>query len=92
MQIDKLPAKHALESLIAQCQREIRNLERFEDARALVATFDLKTAFERAIEAADALEDTFRELEIHNAAAAEWTPGSFEYFRERARLRSIIAG
>lgn len=48
--------KSALESLIAQCNREIANLERFNDSRMLVATFDLQMSYERAIAAADALE------------------------------------
>ena len=53
--LDKL----ALESLVAQCQREVVNLERFEDERCLVATADLASKFADAINAADALQDAW---------------------------------
>lgn len=58
----KAAAKLALESLIAQCQREIRNLERFEDDRCLIATYDIARSFEQVMEDATELEDVYREV------------------------------
>ena len=55
----KTAAKLALESLIAQCHREIRNLERFEDARCLIATADIWRTHERVQETADELTVAF---------------------------------
>jgi hypothetical protein len=55
----KSAAKLALESLIAQCTREITNLERFDDARCLVATADIWSSHERAQEAAEMLAIAF---------------------------------
>lgn len=58
----KAAAKLALESLIAQCQREIRNLERFDDDRCLIATYDIARSFEQAMEDATELENAYREV------------------------------
>ena len=55
----KQQAKFALESLIAQCYDEIRNLERFEDDRCLVATADIFRSHERVQETADDLMIAF---------------------------------
>lgn len=54
-------AKCALESLVSQCYKEIRNLERFEahDERMLIATADLQFSFDRAMSAAQDLQEAF---------------------------------
>lgn len=54
--------KLELESLIAQCYSEMRNLERFEDQRMLIATADLKYHFDAVDEAACDLEEAFDAL------------------------------
>lgn len=56
----KQAAKNALESLIAQCYDEIRNLERFEDNRMLIATADVQSAYDRMLERAEELENAFQ--------------------------------
>lgn len=52
-------AKLALESLIHNCQEELRNLERFEDGRMLIATADVQDSFNSMLERADELEQAF---------------------------------
>ncbi len=59
--MDKTKAKLALESLIAQCVRELRNLEQFSDKRMLIATADLAYHHAVVMEAAEDLEDAFEE-------------------------------
>jgi len=58
----KLQAKAALESLIAQCQRELQNMERFDDDRQTVATYDLQVRFNYAVDAAETFNATYSEL------------------------------
>ena len=53
----KNTVKLEIESLIDQCHREIRNLERYEDKRMLVATADMQFHFERVIDASEELEN-----------------------------------
>lgn len=55
----KLAAKLALENLIRQCNDELRNLERFEDQRMLIATCDIQNSFNAVLERCDELEDAF---------------------------------
>lgn len=52
-------AKLKIESLIAQCYRELRCLEEYSDERHLIATSDLRDRFESAIDAAQDLEHAF---------------------------------
>lgn len=52
----KKAVRLAFDSLILQCSRELRNLDRFDDARMLVATADIWSAHERAQEAAELLQ------------------------------------
>jgi len=59
--MDKTKAKMALESLIAQCYREIRNLEQFSDKRMLIATADLAYHYAVVMEAAEDLEDAYND-------------------------------
>ncbi len=66
--MDKTKAKMALESLIAQCVRELRNLEQFSDKRMLIATADLAYHYAVVVEAAEDLEDAFEEA---NRAGSE---------------------
>lgn len=73
LQDARLNAKLTLQSLISQCERELRNLERFEDDRQLIATADLQYHFSVAIEAADNLEDAFQE-----ASQSKMTEGWIE--------------
>jgi hypothetical protein len=64
----KTAARLALESLIAQCSREIRNLERFDDARCLIATADIWSSHERAQEAAETLAIAFEMEHVSEVA------------------------
>ncbi len=63
MKEQKSKAKMALESLIAQCVRELRNLEQFSDKRMLVATADLAYHYAVVVESAENLEDAFEEAQ-----------------------------
>lgn len=56
-------ARRELESLIEQCCKEIRCLERYSDNRMLVATADLKYHFDEVENKAQELEDAFNELD-----------------------------
>ena len=60
----KADAKLALQSLILHCQREIRNLESFEDRRMLIATADLRRFYEFALNRADEFEDAFLAAQV----------------------------
>ncbi len=60
----KADAKLALQSLILQCQREIRNLDRFEDRRMLIATADLRRFYEFALNCADEFEDAYLAAQV----------------------------
>jgi len=55
----KVDTKLQLHSLIELCWRELRNLERFSDARMLIATADLKHAYDRVEQSAGELEDAW---------------------------------
>lgn len=59
----KTAARLALESLVAQCQREIRNLERFDDARCLIATADLWRSYNQVEQDAYELAEVFAETQ-----------------------------
>lgn len=58
----RMSARLELESLAAQCEREIRNLSRFDDKRMLVAIADLQTRFDQVDDAAGTLEEAFERL------------------------------
>ena len=57
----KVAAKAALESLIGQCYDEIRNIERFDDFRLLIATADIESSVQCVMDAADALEEAYND-------------------------------
>jgi len=73
----KLAAKQELESMIAQCQRELRNLERFEDERMLIATADVQRHWEQLDARAEELEEAFRDWHRGEGARAMTVRNSF---------------
>jgi hypothetical protein len=59
----KLTARNALQRLIASALVELGNLERFEDARQLIATADIKMRFDEMEQAADAFSETWNAIQ-----------------------------
>lgn len=55
----KQAAQFALESLIRQCNRELSNLERFDDERMILATADIQSSVDNVMERADELESAY---------------------------------
>ena len=61
IQTAKNTVKLELESLIEQCHKELRNLERYSDNRMLIATADLRYHFEQVIDSSENLGDVYDE-------------------------------
>lgn len=61
---EKLNSRLALESLMRLCQDEIRNLERFEDERMLIATYNLRISYKGVVETAERLKAAFERMRL----------------------------
>lgn len=62
-------ARNALATLSNAIDDEMRNLDRFEDDRMLVATADLERHYKEAIERADELAELYNDWKCNREAA-----------------------